>query len=177
MFRVGMIDRYVLHDEYLAREDVANYDKTISAVSHPVIALAPHSHTPDKKSTIAVSFFLSALDRENALFILQYAKEINEMFGTYTRLPIRFDATLSAEDITKRDMLRIQCDIDTKTGMIHTTCPDEDPVSQLFFTYLKHFEAIQHLITIFNTFIVQDASKKVRHLNNTFAIIGCYRHL
>lgn len=77
----------------------------------------------------------------------------------------------------KRESLHLQCEIDTTTGTIHTLCLDEDPIGKLFFAYMKHFEAIQHLITIFNTFIVTDPSERVRHLNNTFAIIGCYRHL
>ncbi len=77
----------------------------------------------------------------------------------------------------KRDSLHLHCDIHTKTGVVSTRCLDEDPIGQLFFAYMKHFEAIQHLITIFNTFIIKDPSERVRHLNNTFAIIGCFRHL
>lgn len=84
---------------------------------------------------------------------------------------------IAIEDVMKRTSLHLQCEIDTKTGIIHTTCLDENPVGQLFFSYMKHFEAIQHLITVFNTFIAKEPTQKVRHLNNTFAIIGGYRKL
>lgn len=79
MFRVGMVDRYALHDQYLNTQDVANYDKSITAVAHPLISLAPHMATPDKPSMIQVSLFLSSLDRENAAFIVTHAQQINEM--------------------------------------------------------------------------------------------------
>jgi|GEM_PF-4215825 len=177
MFRVGMIDRYSFQDQYLTRGDVINYDKTIMPLAHPVIGLHPHNDTPEKPSTIIVSLFLSTLDRENAAFILSHAKEINEMLGTYSTIPIRFDSTILLEDIMKRQSLHLKCEINTRTGSISTACLDEDPVGQLFFAYMKHFEAIQHLITIFNTFIAKAPAQKIRHLNNTFAIIGCYRKL
>ena len=167
-----MVDRYALQDQYLSRQDIANYDKTITQVAHPLVALKPHVTTTDKSSHIVLSLFLSTLDRENAAFIIKYAREINEMLGTYSRIPIRFDSMISQEEIMKRTSLHLQCEINTKTGMIYTKCLDEDPIGQLFFAYLKYFEAIQHLITIFNSFIIKDPSQKVRHLNNTFAIIG-----
>lgn len=74
-----MIDRYALHDEYLAREDVANYDKTIQPIAHPIVALKPHVSYADKPSMVIMSLYLSSLDRENAAFIIEHAKEINEM--------------------------------------------------------------------------------------------------
>lgn len=90
---------------------------------------------------------------------------------------MRFDSTIKVEDIMKRDSLHVMCEINTKTGVLFTTCIDQDPIGQLFFAYIKHFEAIQHLITVFNNFIVKDKINRIRHLNNTFAIIGCYRKL
>ena len=90
---------------------------------------------------------------------------------------MRFDGTIDVEQVMKCDTLHLKCEIDTKTGSVHTECLDETPLGRLFFAYMKHFEAIQHLITIFNKFIVTDPLQKVRHLNNTFAIMGCYRKL
>lgn len=172
-----MIDRYALHDQYVSSEDVANYDKTIIPIAHPLVSLNPHVNGAEKPSCIVASLYLSKLDRENAVFIVQHAQQINEMLGTYSRLPIRFDTTISVDEIMKRDSLHVKCDINTKTGIIYTSCLDEDPIGQLFFGYMKYFEAIQHLITVFNNFIVKDPAQRVRHLNNTFAVIGCYRKL
>lgn len=177
MFRVGMIDRYALHDQYLTAEDAANYDKTIVQIPHPVVSLKPHILSPDKPSIIVLDLYLSQLDRENITFIIQHAAQINEMLGTYSRIPVRFDPTTSLEEIAKRDSLHIRCDINTRTGSIATTCADDDALGQQLFSYLKYFEAIQHLITIFNTFVAKTPEEKVHHLNNTFAIIGGYRRL
>lgn len=172
-----MMDRYVLDDGYITHTDTAQYDKSIISIEHPLVALQAHNASPDKPSAIAVSFFLSSLDRENAAFIVKYAQKINEMLWTYTTIGYRFDGTISVDEIMKRDMLHVQCQIDTRTWKVSTSCKDNDSVGQLFFSYMKYFEAIQHLITIFNTFIITRPEDKVRHLNNTFAIIGCYRHL
>lgn len=79
MFRVGMLDRYALHDQYVSSQDAANYDKSIVALAHPVISLPPHHDTTDKPSSIQIGLYLSSLDRENAVFIVKHAKEINEM--------------------------------------------------------------------------------------------------
>lgn len=172
-----MVDRYDLQDKYISSEDVANYDKTIMPLAHPLVTLAPHLDFKDKPSEIYASLVMSALDRENAAFIVKYAKEINEMLGTYSSIAVRFDSAISVEEVMKRDSLHIKCMINTKTWVINTYCLDEDPIGQLFFNYMKYFEAIQHLITVFNTFVVKKPEDKVRHLNNTFAIIGCYRKL
>lgn len=74
-----MVDRYVLHDQYISQQDAANYDKSIIALAHPIVALDPHNDTPDKPSTINIGLYLSLLDRENAVFIVKHAQEINEM--------------------------------------------------------------------------------------------------
>lgn len=79
MFRVAMIDRYALHDQYLTNQSVADYDKTIIPVAHPLVAINSHVNSSDKPSTIIVSLVLSDLDRENAAFIVNHAKEINEL--------------------------------------------------------------------------------------------------
>ena len=115
MFRVGMVDAFDLQDQYVSREDVANYDKTIIPVAHPLIALAPHVDFKDKPSEIYASLVMSMLDRENAAFIINHAKEINEMLGTYSSIPVRFDSTISVDDVMKRDSLHIKCQINTKT--------------------------------------------------------------
>ncbi len=177
MFRVGMTDRYTLNDQFLKREDVGNYDRTITQIAHPIVALPPHNDHKDKPSEIQVSFYLSDLDRDNAAFIVKYAQKINELLGTYSRIPVRFNNGVSVDDVMKRESLHVSCKINTKTGVVSSNCLDTDPVGQLFFAYIKHFEAIQHLITIYNTFIITDPKERVRHLNNTFAIIWCYRKL
>ena len=74
-----MIDRYTLHDQYLSTQDSTNYDQTIVNVPHPVVSLRPNIMSADKPSTIVVSLYLSTLDRENAVFIINHAKEINEL--------------------------------------------------------------------------------------------------
>lgn len=177
MFRVGMIDRYALNEQYLTAEDAANYDKTIIQTPHPLISLKPHIITPEKPSAIVLDLYLSQLDRENIAFIIQHAAQINEMLGTYSRIPVRFDPTIALEEVMNRDTLHVRCDINTRTGSISTICLDEDPLGQQLFSYLKYFEAIQHLITVFNMFVAKTPEEKVHHLNNTFAIIGGYRRL
>lgn len=177
LFRVWMTDRYTLNDQYVSRNDTANLDRTIVQIPHPIISLAPHVEYTDKPSEIITSFYLSDLDRDNALFIVKYAQKINELLGSYSRIPVRFDTNVSEEEIKTRMSLHVKCSINTKTGVVATSCLDNDSVGQLFFAYMKHFAAIQHLITIYNTFIVSDPKERVRHLNNTFAIIGCYRRL
>ncbi len=74
-----MLDRYALHDQYIANQETASYDKSIVALPHPVIALNPHNDTADKPSSIHIGLYLSSLDRENAVFIVKHAQEINEM--------------------------------------------------------------------------------------------------
>lgn len=133
--------------------------------------LSKHRASPNQPSHIYLSLLLSQHDTDNLCFVNKYSHILNNIIENYSDLSFRFK-TINEQLLIDQKKIPLYFTIDTNNHEIILRRHNLEPVLEIIYDYLQHFELIQLCMTIYNSHIRSQWERERYPLRNTFAIIS-----
>jgi len=177
---LNQVFKQILFKEAILREEVIQANKenskqllnlALTQKNASVAHLSRNRNSSSPVRSIKLTLKLSESDFTNLQFIFDNLKDINDILSRYSQAGLSFEGAFEIEEFEKNSKISFLYTASSEEENFIRSDDSGDECLKFIQKYLEYFEFIQKTIQIANKY----NGKNWPELENTFAIIGCYR--
>lgn len=177
LFKVGLMNDYILNKNYLSSATPLDQKKTIALHKQYTEWLHAHFAYRDKPSEILIELFITEHDYDNMRYIIKHKSTFHELIRKYSTLSIEYP-DFCDEDIHNIPIsFVLHCSFDGKKNLIVVDENKLSPQGKFVLLYLQTLELIQICVDIYNEFVRVWEQEPLIPLKNGVAFISMNRDL